>query len=113
MSRFSLLAIPLLAFSVSVAHAQPSCSSQFCIGWSSISGGGGLESESAEGTWRLSGSIGEWDASGTGELQSESWRLTGGFWAVTLTEPPDEIFRDAFQVIVGDGQSQRSRRNLR
>ena len=112
MRRGSFLAISLLAFSASVAQAQPSCSSQFCIGWSSINGGG-LESESVEGTWRLSGSIGEWDASGTGELQSESWRLTGGFWAVTLTEPPDEIFRDAFQVIVGDGQSQRSRRNLR
>lgn len=82
--------------------AEPSCGQQFCIGWSKIAGGGTLESQSVSGSWKLGGTIGQWEATSAQQLAGGTWMLTGGFWAVLLEDPTDGIFHDSFQFILED-----------
>ena len=56
-----------------VSHAQ-----QYNVPWSKIAGGGGLNSTG--GTYAVSGTIGQPDASGP--LSGGSYTLVGGFWAL-------------------------------
>lgn len=65
-----LLIISLLLV-ISAVHAQ-----QYSIEWYKVSGGGGL---STGGTYLVSGTIGQPDASGT--MRGGSYSLTGGFWS--------------------------------
>jgi hypothetical protein len=64
----------LISFLVtaSVVNAQP-----YSVDWSKISGGGGT---SAGGTYSVSGTIGQPDASG--EMRGGNFSVTGGFWSL-------------------------------
>jgi hypothetical protein len=64
----------LLSFLVaaSVVNAQP-----YSVDWSKISGGGGT---SAGGTYQVSGTIGQPDASGA--MSGGNYSVTGGFWSL-------------------------------
>jgi hypothetical protein len=74
-----------------------SCEDTFCIDWWSIASGGEIQAESSDGQWRLSGTIGQWDATEARELSGEQWRVTGGFWGMTLEELADRLFGDRFE----------------
>lgn len=67
------------------------------ISWSSIDGGGTMES--AGGAWELRGTIGQPDATAANESAGGSWALTGGFWSLVaeLSEAFDRIFSDRFE----------------
>ncbi|MGA2247908.1 MAG: hypothetical protein ABSH48_23220 [Verrucomicrobiota bacterium] len=69
------LATGLLAPAV---HAQP-----YTINWYNIAGGGGT---STGGTYQVSGTIGQPDASGA--LTGGNYSLTGGFWALYAVQTP-------------------------
>ncbi len=56
---------------------------EFTIDWFTIDGGG--ESFSTDGTFELSGTIGQCDAGGP--MYGDDYELTGGFWVVP---PPSE-----------------------
>ncbi len=73
------------------AAAQP-----FTLNWYTIDGGGGT---STGGTFELSGTIGQPDASGA--LTAGSFELTGGFWADLGTGGPcsDADFVEPFGVL--------------
>ena len=69
----------------------------FSIDWWTIDSGGIMESSDASGDWQLAGTIGQWDASAARELSGGQWRLTGGFWGLTLEELGDLLFGDRFE----------------
>lgn len=77
--------------------AAESCGGDFCVNWWTIDSGGILESESADEQWKLSGTIGQWDATEARALSGGQWRLTGGFWGMSLEELADFLFHDRFQ----------------
>lgn len=61
-----------------------------------IAGGGDMYTDSADGGWTLSGTLGEWNASAP--QQGANWTLTGGFWADATATPEDAVlFRDGFE----------------
>lgn len=62
-----------------------------------IASGGVMQSESAGGQWRLSGTIGQWEATEARELSGGQTRLTGGFWAAILEALGDMVFSDRFE----------------
>ncbi|NBD96105.1 MAG: hypothetical protein GVY11_06495 [Gammaproteobacteria bacterium] len=62
-----------------------------------IASGGTVASQSTDGQWQLSGTIGQWEATEARELSGGSWRLTGGFWADLLEALGDAIFSDRFE----------------
>jgi len=62
-----------------------------------IASGGTMQSESQDGQWQLSGTIGQWEATEPRELSGGQWKLTGGFWADLLEELGDILFRDRFE----------------
>ena len=74
-----------------------SCSNEYCINWHSIASGGVIEAESTDGQWQLSGTIGQWEATEARALSGSHWRLTGGFWSLSLEELSDLLFRDRFE----------------
>lgn len=74
-STFSTLAASLL-LAISIASAGP----QYAIDWHTVDGGGGT---SAGGSYELSGTIGQHDASKAALFVGGSYELTGGFWVVT------------------------------
>lgn len=53
-------------------------SGQYTVNWSTIDGGGTMSS--AGGSYALSGTIGQPDASAPGAMTGGSFALTGGFW---------------------------------
>ena len=57
--------------------ASMACAQQYSVDWYKISGGGGT---STNGTYAVSGTIGQPDASGT--LSGGNYSLTGGFWSL-------------------------------
>ena len=75
------LAGGLLLIAAGLAHAQ-----DYSIDWYTIDSGGVMQSESADGQWQLSGTIGQWDATEARASSSDDWDLTGGFWGLTLEE---------------------------
>ena len=85
----------LLATSGSVSAG--SCETEYCINWYSIASGGVIEAESTDGQWKLSGTIGQWEATEARALSGGPWRLTGGFWGLSLEELADLLFRDRFE----------------
>lgn len=62
-----------------------------------VAGGGDVYTGSADGAWSLSGTLGEWSASGP--QHGGSWTLTGGFWAGSpvVGGEATAIFRDGFE----------------
>ena len=100
-SIFKLLfgAFFLIAVTPSLAGGN-GCDEGFCINWWTIDSGGIIESQSADEQdeqWTLSGTIGQWDATEARALSGGQWRLTGGFWGLTLEELADFLFRDRFE----------------
>jgi hypothetical protein len=73
----TLFIIPLL-LAASALHAQ-----QYSIGWSKISGGGGT---SANGSYQITGTIGQHDA-GTA-MTGGNYSVTGGFWSLIAVQTP-------------------------
>ena len=73
------------------------CENGYCIDWYGISSGGTMLTESDDQQWTLSGTIGQWDASEARALSGGGWRLTGGFWGLSLQELVDGLFRDRFE----------------
>jgi hypothetical protein len=71
----SLTAFFFLTFA---AHAQ-----NYTIDWYKVSGGGGT---STGGTYQVSGTIGQPDASGA--MTGGSYSLTGGFWSLYAVQTP-------------------------
>ncbi|MEN1729085.1 MAG: hypothetical protein AAGJ52_11660 [Pseudomonadota bacterium] len=88
--KAALLAAALLA---APAWAGPPWS----IAWWSIDGGS--QQDSSGGTWGLSGSLGQWDATSSAAAQGGQWALTGGFWALPMdrNEDTDRIFSSRFE----------------
>ncbi len=85
-----------LACAVSFALALPiQASAEFSMSGYVIAGGGVIESSG--GDWTLSGTIGQWEATEARALSGGPWRLTGGFWGLSLQELADFLFRDRFQ----------------
>jgi hypothetical protein len=93
-----LLAAGLLFGVSSMAVASCSADEQYCVNWWTIDSGGTMEAtDGTEDGWKLSGTIGQWDATEARALSGGQWRLTGGFWGLTLEELADLLFRDRFQ----------------
>ena len=78
----------------SAAVAQP-----FAINWYTIDGGGGT---STGGTFTLSGTIGQPDASAT-PMTGGTFSLSGGFWPGAGTTPPPGCTADVNNDGVVDG----------
>jgi hypothetical protein len=77
--------------------ASPISASEYEITQWTIASGGVIEAESTDGQWKLSGTIGQWEATEARALSGGPWRLTGGFWALSLEELADLLFRDRFE----------------
>lgn len=60
-----------------------------------IAGGGTLDAEGGE--WQLAGTIGQWEATEPRALSGGQWRLTGGFWGLSLEELAEFLFQDRFE----------------
>jgi len=72
------------------------------ITWHTIDGGGVMWSSG--GTLRLSGTIGQPDATGKSGMAGGSFELTGGFWAVTLPSCTSFVVADFDHDCDVDGQ---------
>lgn len=96
-SLFMLLFGAFFLIAVTPALAGSNDCDPYCINWWTIDSGGIIESQSADEQWTLSGTIGQWDATEARALSGGQWRLTGGFWGLTLEELADLLFRDRFQ----------------
>lgn len=73
----------------------PACAvTPWSIDWWTLDGGG--EMFTAGGDWQLSGTIGQWDSTAHTQASGEAWQLTGGFWAITVSES-DLLFNDSFE----------------
>lgn len=77
--------------------AAPAMAQDYEITRWSIASGGVMHSESNDGQWQLSGTIGQWEATEARELSGGQWRLTGGFWADILESLGDVLFSDRFE----------------
>ena len=64
------------------------------IDWWTMDGGG--EIFTGGGSWTLSGSVGQWDATQANAQTGGSWSLTGGFWSLE-TSGGDTLFSDGFE----------------
>ncbi len=81
------------------AAGSLSAGDDWSIDWHTIDSGGVIEADDGNDPpqWQLSGTIGQWDATEAREFTGGEWRLTGGFWALTLEELADMLFRDRFE----------------
>jgi len=79
------------------ALAGPAMAQDYQIARWSIASGGVVNSQSDDGQWQLSGTIGQWEATEAREISAGQWRLTGGFWADVLEALGDAIFSDRFE----------------
>lgn len=70
----------LILFSL-LAMACPVLAQQYSISWYKVSGGGGT---STDGTYVVSGTIGQHDAGGP--LTGGNFSLTGGFWSISAVQ---------------------------
>jgi hypothetical protein len=73
---------PKLSFAV-LLIALKLCAQPYSIGWYNIPGGGGT---STGGTYSVSGTIGQPDASGA--MSGGNYSLTGGFWSLFAVQTP-------------------------
>ena len=90
---------PAAPLALVLALAAGPASAEFEITQWSIAGGGVIEAEG--GDWKLSGTIGQWEATSARALSGGGWTLTGGFWGLSLEELGDLIFQDRFQSLNG------------
>ena len=65
-----------LAFGLALM-ASPASASEYEITQRTIASGGVIEAESADQQWKLSGTVGQWEAIKARELASGPWPLTG------------------------------------
>ncbi|RFF27568.1 MULTISPECIES: hypothetical protein [unclassified Wenzhouxiangella] len=93
----SQLLAALLLLALTGAASGETCEDAYCIDWWSIDSGGEMFSQSGDGHWQLSGTVGQWDATPARELSGGEWRLTGGLWGLTLEELADRLFDDRFE----------------
>jgi hypothetical protein len=71
-------------FAVALALACSGWAEDFSLNWSTIAGGGG---SSTGGTYQVSGTIGQYDASGP--MTGGNYSLIGGFWAlISVVQTP-------------------------
>ncbi|MDT8437897.1 MAG: hypothetical protein RQ729_02670 [Wenzhouxiangellaceae bacterium] len=75
----------------SLAGAQ-----EWSLDWYTVEGGGEVLSETADGDWQLSGTIGQWDATASQQLAAPGWTLSGGFWPATVAQT-ERLFADGFE----------------
>lgn len=87
MKRTSMVA-PLL-----FALAVPAGAQDWQADWWTVDGGGELVAQG--GDWELSGTVGQWDATGNNTAQGGPWEITGGFWGVNLET--DVLFKDGYE----------------
>ena len=80
-----------------VLLAGPAMAQDYEISRWTVASGGVMQSESNDGQWRLSGTIGQWEATEARELSGGQWKLTGGFWADILEALGDVLFSDRFE----------------
>lgn len=75
--------------------AQPAAAAPtWSIPWWTIDGGGVLSAQAAD--WRLSGTIGQWDAAVEAPLSAGEWTLSGGFWTAGAADG-ERLFADGFE----------------
>ena len=77
-----ILVAALLLSGVVVAQAGAG----YDLSWSTVDSGGG---ESSAGSYVLSGTVGQPEA--TGEMTGGAYGLFGGFWSVTLVAAPSAV----------------------
>ena len=77
-----LASIPLIAFATAAVGMPMLGGGGFSIDWYTMDGGGGT---SADGTFELSGTIGQPDA---GVMSGGTFILSGGFWVFGEASPP-------------------------
>lgn len=77
--------------------AGPAMAQDYDITRWTIASGGIMHSQSDDGQWQLSGTIGQWEATEARELSGGQWRLTGGFWGDILEALGGFIFSDRFE----------------
>jgi len=93
--------LPTLVMLVCIAAPiQAGETETFSIDWYSIDGGGAMQSTG--GDFELSGTIGQPDATAARVLHGGQWKLTGGFWALSLEDLADRLFGDRFEDQQGD-----------
>ena len=95
--KTTLMLIGALLLAMANPLAATSCDEDFCIDWWTIASGGEVKAESSDGQWRLSGTIGQWEATEARAASGGDWHLTGGFWGMTLEELADLLFSDRFE----------------
>lgn len=79
--------------------SMPTSALDFSLGWWSIDGGGEVLSQTADQQWQLSGTLGQWDSTGSESASGANWTLTGGFWQPIDIVRPELIFRDGFEAV--------------
>ena len=84
----------LLPLAALLLSAPAAAGNDWSIDWRTIDGGG--EIFTGGGSWELSGSIGQWDATQANAQTGGSWSLTGGFWSLD-TSGGDTLFSDGFE----------------
>lgn len=77
--------------------ASPASANEYEITQWTIASGGVIEAESTDSRWKLSGTIGQWEATQARALSGGPRRLTGGFWGLSLEALADLLFRDRFE----------------
>ena len=80
-----------------ISLAAPGLAQDYDIDWWTIDGGGAVLTETADGSWQLSGTIGQWDSTEARVLSGGSWKMTGGFWSLSVEELADILFQDRFE----------------
>lgn len=83
----------LAALLAVAALASPTRAQDWSVEWSTIDGGGEIAADG--GSWEVSGTVGQWDATRAGAGSGGGWELSGGFWPVNLQT--DVLFRDGFE----------------
>ena len=83
-----------LAIACALLIAPAWAGTSWDIDWWTVDGGG--EIFASGGSWELSGSVGQWDATANAGASGGQWELTGGFWASASGES-DRLFTDGFE----------------
>ncbi len=98
-TRLVQLAAGVLLLAAAANTFGQDCDQDYCIDWYNISSGGVILADDGNSPpqWQISGTIGQWNATEARELSGGQWRLTGGFWGMTLEELADLLFRDRFE----------------
>lgn len=82
------------AIAVVLLAAPAWAGAPWTVDWWTVDGGG--EIFTSGGSWELSGTVGQWDATTSAGASGGSWELTGGFWSVSAGQS-DQLFSDGFE----------------